>query len=219
MIVAIDGPAGAGKSTVAKALAQRLRFGYLDTGALYRCVALAAIERFGGEAGRPERAGDVAKLAAALQITLAPGGRVSVDGVEATGQIRSAEISEMASTIAAIEGVRAALLVKQQQAISSGDWVAEGRDVGTVVAPSAEVKVFLDADPAARAHRRAAELGADAALVLAEQAMRDARDAGRQHAPLQAAADAVALDTTAMSVEEVVQAIAALVGKRSGRSY
>ncbi len=217
MIVAIDGPAGAGKSTVAAALAKQLRFGFLDTGAMYRCVALVALERFGERAVRPELGGAIAKLAGSLEIELLPDFRVSVDGVDVTEKIRTSEISEMASTVAAIEGVRAALLLEQRSIISSGDWVVEGRDVGTNIAPDAEVKVFLDADPSVRAGRRASELSADVAIVAAEQALRDARDADRHHAPLKAAEDSTRIDTTRMTVEQVVEAIAALVQARIRR--
>lgn len=213
MIVAIDGPAGAGKSTVAKALARRLGCSYLDTGAMYRCVALAALRRWGDAASDPRRSEALGPLAESLRIELgaAAGDLVLLDGEDVTGQIRTREVSEMASVVAAVSGVRVALVSKQRQLIASGSWVAEGRDVGTAIAPDAELKVFLTADPSERARRRATELGADVGTVLAEQAIRDSRDSEREHSPLEAAGDAVNLDTTGLSVDEVVETIATMV--------
>ncbi len=199
MVVAIDGPAGAGKSTVARALAQRLQFTYLDTGAMYRCVALAALQR-GAHPGR---------IAPELGITL--GERVLVDGVDVTAAIRNAEVSEAASRAAADPDVREAMVAAQRRLLASGDWVAEGRDIGTIVAPDAAVKVFLTADPTERARRRAQELGLEPRIVLAEQAIRDQRDSTREHAPLRPADGAEVLDTTALTLSEVVDRLAALV--------
>ncbi len=199
MVVAIDGPAGAGKSTVARALAQRLQFTYLDTGAMYRCVALAALQR-GAHPGR---------IAPELGITL--GERVLVDGVDVTAAIRNAEVSEAASRAAADPDVREAMVAAQRRLLASGDWVAEGRDIGTIVAPDAAVKVFLTADPTERARRRAQELGLEPRIVLAEQAIRDQRDSTREHAPLRPADGAEVLDTTALTLGEVVDRLAALV--------
>lgn len=201
MIIAIDGPAGAGKSSTARAAAERLGFTYLDSGALYRCVALVALER--GEAP--------ATVAPALNIEL--GERVMVDGRDVTADIRSAEVSRGASEAAADPDVRAALLPKQQELLGNGDWVAEGRDIGTRVAPGAELKVFLTASPEERARRRAAELGVDPAEVLADQAARDERDTSRRESPLRAASDAVHVDTSGLSRDEVVAQIVALVTK------
>ena len=147
MVIAIDGPAGAGKSTVARAVAERLGFTYLDTGAMYRCVGLAAREDLA-------RAAEVAE-----RIAIEVGERVMIDGRDVTAEIRAAGVSELASKVAADPAVRAALVRKQQAIVAEGDWVAEGRDIGTVVAPDAAVKVFLYADPAERARRRAADLG------------------------------------------------------------
>jgi len=219
VLIAIDGPAGAGKSTVARALARELGFTYLDSGAMYRSVALAALAVGGGSL--PERPGALGELARAITIEFGeaspgqpgqtpPRGLVLLDGRDVSEEIRAPEVSEAASFVAADPAVREALVAKQRELIAHGDWVAEGRDIGTVVAPDAELKVFLTADSRERARRRAAELGADVELVLAEQLMRDERDSTREHSPLQAAADAVTLDTSGLSVDEVVRQIAGL---------
>ncbi len=209
MVIAIDGPAGAGKSTVARRLARALGYRYLDSGAMYRCVALLSL----GAPGRP-----AAELAAAARIEMpaltpaepdAPA-PILLDGRDVSGEIRTAEVSERASVLAADPAVREALVAKQRELLSGGNWVAEGRDIGTVVAPEAELKVYLDADPAERARRRAAEIGADEASVLAEQALRDERDRSREASPLRAAAGAVTVDTTGLSVDAVVASLAAL---------
>ena len=214
MLIAIDGPAGAGKSTVARALARELGYGYLDSGAMYRCVALLSLEA----PGQPP-----ASLARAARIEMdltstSSGPRVTLDGRDVTQAIRAPEVSEAASRVAADPDVRAALVAKQRALLAGGDWVAEGRDLGTVVAPQAGLKVFLTADAHERARRRAAELGADAQVVLAEQALRDQRDTTREHAPLRAAPGAVALDTTRLSVAQVVERIAALAHASSPSS-
>lgn len=198
-VVAIDGPAGAGKSTVARAVADRTGYTYLDSGAMYRSVALAA-----------HRAG-VDPLAIADQVRIELGDRVRLDGEDVTEAIRTSEISELASRAAGDRLVRQAMVAEQRRLLSTGDWVAEGRDIGTVVAPNAEVKVFLTADPAERARRRAAEIGADPQRILAEQTIRDQRDSTREHSPLQPAADAVQLDTTGLSLEDVVARVVELV--------
>jgi len=204
MVVAIDGPAGAGKSTVARATAVALGFTYLDSGAMYRAAALALIE--GG--------GEPADRAAELEIDF--GERVVVNGRDVTQDIRAPEVSEAASRIAVEPGVRTALVDKQRALLDAGDWVAEGRDIGTVVAPGAELKVFLTAAPEERARRRATELGADWRTVLADQTLRDEQDRSREASPLRAADDAVELDTTGRTVEEVVEEIVALA-RRSAR--
>ena len=202
MLVAIDGPAGAGKSTVARALADRLGFTYLDSGAMYRCVALLSL-------AAPDDEPSV--LAQAARIELSE--RVLLDGRDVTKEIRTPEVAEAASCVAADPGVREALVAKQRHLIAGGDWVAEGRDIGTVVAPDADLKVFLTASPAERARRRAGELGADHGAVLAEQTLRDERDSSRTHSPLQMAPDAVALDTTGLTLEQVVERIAVILAR------
>ncbi len=194
MLIAIDGPAGAGKSTVARAVADALGFTYLDTGAMYRCIALADLR------GAPD------PVACAIGL----GDAVTLDGEDVTALIRTPEVSERASEVAARPEVRAALVERQRELIARGDYVAEGRDIGTVVAPDAELKVFLTASPEERARRRAAQLGADARTVLAEQTMRDQRDSTREHSPLAAAGDAIEVDTTGLDIGEVVARIVAL---------
>jgi cytidylate kinase len=203
MVVAIDGPAGSGKSTVARAVADELGFTYLDSGAMYRSVGLAALER----------GADPATVADGLRIEV--GSRVLLDGRDVTTQIRSPAVSEAASRAAADPQVRAAMVRQQRQLLDSGDWVAEGRDIGTVVAPEAEVKVFLTATPEERARRRAAELDVDPATVLAEQVIRDQRDSTRAHSPLAAAPGATVIDTTDLSLADVVRRIVERV--RAGR--
>jgi CMP/dCMP kinase len=215
VLIAIDGPAGAGKSTVARALARELGFAYLDSGAMYRCVALAALER-GDRLLRCEDPAALGALAGALEIDpgASPGGAagpVLLDGRDVSEAIRTPAVSEAASVVAANPQVRAAIVAKQRRLTGTGDWVAEGRDIGTVVAPHAQLKVFLTADPRERARRRAAELGADLNTVLAEQLIRDERDTAREHSPLRAAADAVTIDTGGLTVEQAVQRIAELV--------
>ena len=172
MLLAIDGPAGAGKSTVARATAHALGYTYLDSGAMYRAVALA-------------------------------GDRVLLDGEDVSDAIRTPEISDLASRRAADPAVRAALLDKQRALLSRGDWVAEGRDIGTVVAPGADVKVWLTASLEERAQRR----GQPEEEVRA----RDDRDSTRDHSPMVAAADAVEVDTTGLSIDDVVARLVALV--------
>jgi cytidylate kinase len=203
MIVAIDGPAGAGKSSVARALARALGFTYLNSGSMYRAVGLLT-QRDGGAAS---------EHAENLDIEL--GERVLVNGEDVTEALRTPEVSEAASRVATNDKVRSALVRKQRELLADGDWVVEGRDIGTVVAPDAPVKVFLTASPAERARRRAEELGTDLDTVLRDQALRDAQDEGREHSPLQMAPGALALDTTGLALEDVVQRIVGLVQEAS----
>jgi cytidylate kinase len=201
MVVAIDGPAGAGKSTVARGAADALGFTYLDSGAMYRAVGLMTTR-----SGKP-----AAKLAEELDIHL--GERVRANGEDVTDMIRTPEVSEAAAKVATDPAVREALVKKQRELLSEGDWVAEGRDIGTVVAPDAEVKVFLDASPEERARRRAEELGTDVDTVMRDQAMRDQSDMQREHSPLKLAPDATRLDTSGRSVDEVVRQVVELVNE------
>jgi cytidylate kinase len=190
MVVAIDGPAGAGKSTVARAVADALGFTYLDSGAMYRAAALQSLR-----SGRPP-----AEEARALDPALL-----------SSPEIRTPEVSEAASRAATEPAVRDALVARQRELMSDGDWVAEGRDIGTVVVPDAPVKVFLTADPVERARRRAEELGADPGVVLRDQTLRDEQDRNREHSPLKPAPGAVELDTSGLSIDQVVEKIAGLV--------
>ena len=192
MIVAIDGPAGAGKSTVARALAQALGFTYLDSGAMYRAVALQA-QRSGAEPAE-----EASRLDTDLLTSPA---------------IRTPEVAEGASRVATDPAVRTALVEKQRELMLEGDWVAEGRDIGTVVAPNARVKIFLTADPVERARRRADEIGADAEQVLRDQTLRDQQDQEREHSPLRPAEGAIEVDTSGLTIDQVVERIAALVAE------
>jgi cytidylate kinase len=194
MVIAIDGPAGAGKSTVARAAAERLGFTYLDSGSMYRAVASAG--------------GDPVKVAGESRLEL--GERVLLDGEDVTEKIREPWVSEAASRVAADPDVREALVELQRRILADGDWVAEGRDIGTVVMPEAEVKVFLTASAEERARRRAAELGTDEEIVLRELLLRDERDRTREHSPLAPAPDAVPVDTTGLTFDQVVEQIVTL---------
>ena len=196
MLIAIDGPAGAGKSTVARAVAQALGWTYLDSGAMYRAVALATLRR----APFPER--------------IELGERVLSDGEDVTEAIRAPEVSAAASRVSVHPAVRAAMIERQRQLIADGGYVAEGRDIGTVVSPDSPLKVFLSASPQERARRRAAETGEPLDAVLAAQRERDARDRGREHGALRAAEDAIELDTTDRGVDDVVAQIAGLARER-----
>lgn len=196
MLIAIDGPAGAGKSTVARAVAAALGFTYLDTGAMYRSVALALLQ-------------DPSVDPARLRIEV--GDRIRLDGRDVTEDIRTPQAGEQASRVSSDPAVRAAMVDKQRELIASGDWVAEGRDIGTVVAPDAELKIWLTASPQERARRRAAELGLDVETVLRDQALRDERDATRDHSPMEPAPDAVEVDTTGLDIDQVVAKIVELV--------
>jgi cytidylate kinase len=203
MVVAIDGPAGAGKSSVAQAVARALGFTYLNSGSMYRAVGLLTLRQGGAASEHAQN----------LDIEL--GDRVLVNGEDVTDALRTPEVSEAASRVATNDAVRAALVSKQRDLLADGNWVVEGRDIGTVVAPDAPVKVFLTATSEERARRRAEELGTDLDTVLRDQALRDAQDEGREHSPLQMAPGAVALDTTSMSLDDVVRRIVGLVQEAS----
>ncbi len=219
-VVAIDGPAGAGKSTVAKTLARRLGYTFLDSGALYRAGAWAARRR--GIAWSDGRG--LGQFIHDLDIRFDgrdDANRITVDGEDVTEEIRRPEISEGASQVSAFNEVRAGLLALQRRIGASGRVVAEGRDMGTVVFPDARAKFFLTAPIEERARRRAAELAAsgrpqDFDVVLAEMRLRDQRDSTRAIAPLRRAEDAIEIDTASLTPEEVVGRMAALVRERGG---
>jgi CMP/dCMP kinase len=210
MVIAVDGPAGAGKSTVARALAAKLGFTYLDSGAMYRCVALAALRR----SVDPDDAGAMTELAGSIVISL-EGERVELDGEDVSAVIREPEVTEASSRVSVHLGVREAMVARQRELIAAGRYVAEGRDIGTVVSPDAPLKIFLTASAEERARRRAAQLGEDPETVLAAQHERDRRDQTREHSALRAASDAVEIDTTGASQDEVVSRIASLARDRS----
>ena len=215
--IAIDGPAGAGKSTVAKLVADRLGYLYIDTGAMYRAVALIALRR--GLA--LEDAPALTKLAQEIQIDLVNEGggcRVYCDGEDVSTAIRTAEVGNAASPVSAVPGVREALVTQQQRLGESGCVVMDGRDIGTKVLPRSPCKIFLIASPAERVRRRALELAATGQDVDVEQVRRDmeerdARDSSRAHSPLVQATDAVLLDTSDLTIEQAVQKILQLAGR------
>ncbi|CDD42716.1 cytidylate kinase [Collinsella sp. CAG:398] len=226
MIIAIDGPAGSGKSTIARELSRRLGFEKLDTGAMYRAVALTALDR--GIDLDDEAA--VCALASAITIRFTPGkscGSITVDDRDVSREIRTPLVDANVSKVSAYPGVRTAMLEPQRAVAQNHDVVAEGRDIGTVVFPDAEVKVFLTADPRVRAQRRVLQrhggdvadvraLESEVAETLASIERRDALDASRDVAPLVAAPDAVQIDSTAFTIDEVTDQIADLVAQKRG---
>jgi cytidylate kinase len=208
MVIAIDGPAGAGKSSVARGVADALGWTYLDSGAMYRCIALAALER-GADLDDAD-----ALAAVARESGLSLDGGVRLDGRDVAGEIREPRVSEAASRVSVHPGVREALVDNQRRLIDGGDYVAEGRDIGTVVSPDAPLKVFLTAGDEERARRRSAETGEDAGSVLAAQRDRDHRDRNRRHGALRPADDAVEIDTTGLALDEVVERVVGLARER-----
>ena len=215
-VVAVDGPVGSGKSTVARRVAERLGFVYLDTGAMYRAVGLLATEA--GADLADEQA--VVAIAAAARLRFDGDGRLWAGEREVSGLIRSLQMGAAASVVSALPGVRRLLVERQRELGAGTDIVMEGRDIGTNVFPDAEVKVFLTARPEVRAARRAAELRATGdevaeAEVLAALLERDRRDSEREVAPLRRAADAVEVDTSDLTLDEVVDAVVAVVRERA----
>jgi len=207
MIVAIDGPAGAGKSTTARALAERLGFRYLDTGAMYRALTWLALQR-----EIPlDRGRELAELARTHPVEFDERGRVMIDGTDVTASVRELRIDRVVPVVARHQKVREVMRDRQRALGSVGDVVIEGRDIGAVVAPEAAVKVYLEADPEERARRRVAErpgIGADA--LVTDLKLRDSRDAVNTHL----AEGALVIDTTGLTIEDVVERIAAIVEER-----
>jgi cytidylate kinase len=207
VIVAIDGPAGAGKSTVGRAVAARLGLQYLDTGAMYRAVTFAALRR----GIDPADETDVASLAAAIEMTL-DGSAVIVDGVDATVEIRGREVTAAVSAVAANSRVRSELVRRQRSWVAEhGGGVVEGRDIGSVVFPDATLKLYVTASPRVRAERRVAEIGGDVDDVEASIIERDRKDSTRADSPLMESSDAIVVDTTGSSVDEVVDHVLGLM--------
>ena len=194
-------------------LAQRLGFIYLDTGAMYRCVGLRSIESPDAQPATLAAASEIVFAPAPGESTAMRGPHVLLDGRDVTAAIRAPEVAAAASRVAADQDVREALVARQQALIAAGDWVAEGRDIATTVAPEAELKVYLTADPAERARRRATELGGDQQTIMAEQALRDERDSGFGRSTLAPAPGAVELDTTGLAIEQVVERIVAMAAE------
>lgn len=209
MVIAIDGPAGAGKSTVARAVAEELGITYLDSGAMYRCVALLAL-REDVPLDDPDAVAEVASQAVIVPLA----DRVELDGRDVSDAIRGPEVTLAASRVAVHPPVRDAMVERQRELIEADDYVAEGRDIGTVVSPDSPLKVFLTAAPEERARRRAAESGGDESEILAQIRERDARDEGREQGALKRADDAVEIDTTGLGIDEVVGRITELARER-----
>ena len=213
-MVAIDGPAGAGKSTIARRVAARLGFTYIDSGAMYRAVALWA-QRQNVDLADMHR---MEQLALAAEIELSPG-HIRLNGEDVTEAIRTPEVSGGASRVAVIPGVRRALVAKQRALAERSSVVMEGRDIGTVVFPAADVKIYLDADPRERVRRRLEDVRAGGEeiaenLLAAQMKERDQRDSTRADAPLAQAPDAAYLDSTSLTLEEVEEAVLKVVRSR-----
>jgi CMP/dCMP kinase len=210
IIVAIDGPAGAGKSTVSQEIARRMGFLSIDSGAMYRAVALLALQN-------NVNLDDSLKLAALAEnaeISLAAG-KVTLNGADITQAIRSAEVSEAASRVSKVPAVRRAMVALQRDYAEESSVVMEGRDIGTVVFPDAQVKIYLDASPEIRARRRVEQSGGDYNTVLAEIRSRDDRDATRADSPLRQAEDAVYLDSSGLPEPEVIEAVLKIIREKT----
>lgn len=212
-VIAVDGPAGAGKSTVSKICAAKLGYTYIDTGAMYRAVALKVLQ-----SGKPVDDGLIVDVTRDIRIELDESARVFLDGREVTTQIRTPEVSRTASLVAKVGYVRQKLTELQRQMASRGNVIMDGRDIGTQVLPNADLKIFLTATVAERARRRFDELkakghAADLAQIETEITLRDKQDSEREIAPLAQAEDAILLDTTRLTIDEVVAEILRLAGK------
>lgn len=207
VVIAIDGPAGAGKSTVGRALAERLGLEYLDTGAMYRAMTFAALRRGVVEGDLDE----VAAMAPDVDIQVLDD-RVTVDGVDATAVIRGREVTEAVSQVAANPTVRAVLVERQREWVGErGGGVVEGRDIGSVVFPDADLKLYITASPRVRAERRVMEIGGDVSEVEASIIERDRKDSSREHSPLTETDDAIVIDTSGLTVDEVLDRILGLI--------
>lgn len=217
VVVAMDGPSGSGKSSTARAVASRLGLRYLDTGAMYRAMTWWMLEH-AVDVEDPAAVAAHADQPLIISGTDAAAPTITVDGIDVAGPIRGPEVTAAVSAVSAVPEIRERLLVEQHDIIGSGDIVVEGRDIGTVVAPDAAVKVFLTADPQARAVRRAAEQsGSDVEATQRDLVRRDRFDAGRATSPLAMAADARHIDTTPYTLEEVVSQVVALVHRATQR--
>ena len=214
MIIAVDGPAGSGKSTIAAAVARRLDVSHIDTGAMYRALALKVLRN----ALAPDNAAAVARVLPDTDISVG-NGSVVLDGEPVEGLIRTPEVTAVSSVVAQHQPVRVWMVDRQRQVIhgAPGGAVVEGRDIGTVVLPDADLKVYLTASEEQRARRRAAERGASEAEALLEVSSRDARDISREHSPLRAAGDAVVIDTTDLSIDQVVDSVLQAMRERQHR--
>ena len=216
LVIALDGPSGAGKGTISRAIAERLGYRHVDTGAMYRAVAWLALER--GVPFDDEPA--VAALAETARLRVEPD-RIAIDGHDVTAAIRTPEMDRAAARVARIPAVRRVLVARQRALGAGGGIVMEGRDIGTVVFPAADLKIYLDADPAERARRRAADpahAGSQEPLTAVAESMadRDRSDATRATSPLTAAPDAIRIDTTGVAIQSVVEQVLALARERSG---
>ena len=217
VVIAIDGPSGAGKSSVSRGVATRLGLRYLDTGAMYRALTWRLLQR-GIDVNDPGAVADAAASVVVVPGTDPAAPTIEADGIDVSGPIRGPEVTATVSAVSAVPAVRSLLVQRQREAIDGGGIVVEGRDIGTVVAPDAEVKVFLTASPEARATRRTAELThtKDVEATREDLARRDRHDSGRTVSPLARADDAVEVDATHLTLQQVIDRVIELVSTRVG---